>query len=83
MKMRRRGDFLELAFKLELGECVNILAHVHMIGVGVIALVGNVCHAAEFQLVYSCKPIAQRLCRCAVKGKSNAGFFLPGICCLS
>ena len=42
-----RGQALEVGFKLQLGEGINLLRHMHMIAVGDIVLVGNAGHDAK------------------------------------
>ena len=60
------GNVLELAFKFKFAEGINLLAHVNVVGVGIIALVGNVLNRAEALLVNACKAVAQAFCRSAV-----------------
>ena len=42
-----RGQALEVGFKLQLGEGINLLRHMHMVAVGDIVLVGNAGHDAK------------------------------------
>ena len=78
-----RGNGLELAFKTELAECVDLLADIHMIRVRIIALVCDVFDRAETLLVDSCETIAEAFCRCAIQTETKTGFFLPCITSLA
>ena len=72
---RRNG--LELRFELEFGERVDMLAHVYMVGVGVVTLVRNVLDGAELLLVDAGKAVAQRFRRRAVQSEAETRFLLP------
>jgi len=53
------GNSLELALETELLKCVDLLTYVNVIGVGVVALVGNVRYSSESLLVNSCETVAK------------------------
>ncbi len=72
-----RRNFLELAFKLEFGERVDILAYVNVITVGIIAFVGYVLDSAEALFIYSRKAVAKAFRRSAVKPEAKPRFLLP------
>ena len=71
------GDFLELALKGELIEGVDVLPHIHMVAVGVVALVGDVGDGAEALLVDAGEAVAQGLGGGTVQGKADVGLLLP------
>lgn len=52
---------MELALKGELIEGVDVLPHIHMVAVGVVALVGDVGDGAEALLVDAGEAVAQGL----------------------
>ena len=72
-----RRDGLELRLEREFGEGVDILAHVYMIRIGVIALVGDVFDGAEALFIDAGETVAQRFRRRAVQGEAEAAFALP------
>lgn len=71
------GDGLELILKTQLGEGVNVLPHINVVAVGVIALVGHIRDIPKPLTVNAGKPVAQRLGRGAVESKPNIGLLLP------
>ena len=78
IRNRAAGRYLlELAFEGELCKRVDILAHVHVIAVGIIALVRNILDCAVFFLVYAGEAVAKALRGRAVKTEAQARFLLP------
>ena len=71
------GDTLELALEGELVKGVDLLPHIHMVAVGVVALVGDVGDGAEALLVDAGEAVAQGLGGGAVEGEADIGFGLP------
>ena len=71
------GDPLELALEGELVEGVDVLPHVHVVAVGVVALVGDVGDGAEALLVDAGEAVAQGLGGGAVEGEADVGLCLP------
>jgi hypothetical protein len=63
------GNGLELGFKLELAECIDGFPYIHMIGIGIVALVGDVFDGTEPFLVDPGESIAQRFCRVPYRAK--------------
>ena len=72
-----RRYLLELAFKLELVEGVDVLAHVYVVRVGVVALVGDVLYGAEALFIYAREAVAERFCGGAVESEAYVGLLLP------
>lgn len=72
-----RRDGLELAFEREFGKSVDILAHVHVIGIGIIPLVRHVGYGAEFFLVDARKTVAERFRGRSVQRKSQSRRLFP------
>ena len=73
------GDLLELALKGELGEGVHVLPHIHMVGVGVVALVSDILNGAVLLLVDAGEAVAQALGGGAVEGEAQSGLLLPPV----
>lgn len=71
------GDRLELVFKAQLRERINMLPHINVVAVGVVALVGDIRDITKPLTVNAGKPVAQRLGRGAVESKPNIGLLLP------
>ena len=72
-----RGNLLELAFKREFGECVDMLAHVHMITVCIVALVRDVGYLAEALFINPCEAVAKRFRRRTVQPEAQPRFLFP------
>ena len=73
------GNFLELAFKGKFAESVDIFAHVNVVGIGVVAFIGNVVNSTEAFFIYAGKTVAQAFGRSAVQCKADAGLLFPFI----
>ena len=73
------GNLLELGLEGELLKGVNVLPHVHVIAVGIIALVGYIGDRAEALLVDAGKAVAQALSGGAVESEADVGLGLPVI----
>ena len=73
------GYRLKLTFKSEFGESVYFFPHVHMVGIGVIAFVGDVLYFAEARSVNPRKAIAQRLRGRAVQRPKPISECSPGL----
>ena len=68
---------LEIALKSKFCKGVHGLPHVHMVRVGVIALVGHIGNVPKFFPVYSGKTITEGLRRSAVEAESNPRLLPP------
>lgn len=73
------GDGLELILKTQLGEGVNVLPHINVVAVGVVAFVGHIRDISKPLPVNAGEPVAQGLGRCAVKGEPDISLLLPVI----
>lgn len=60
------GQLLEFAFEFEFGEGVDVFPHVHMIGIGVIAFIGNIFNGTETFFINPGKTVAQGFRRSSV-----------------
>ena len=68
------GNLLELAFKFKLAEGIDFFAHIHMVGIGVVALVGYILNGAEASLIHASEAIAEAFGGGCRKGQSPNQF---------
>ena len=71
------GNLLELAFKFKLAEGIDFFAHIHMVGVSVVALVGYVLDGTEASLIHASEAVAEALGRGTVEAEAQSGLGLP------
>ena len=71
------GNLLELAFKFKFAEGIDFFAHINVVGVGVVALIGYILDGAEASLVHASEAIAEALGGGAIKAEAQTSFSLP------
>ena len=71
------AELLEIAFKLELGEGVDLLGHMHVVGVGDIVLVGDAGDHAKTLLQAFGKLVGRGLQRRAVEAEVDVVLLFP------
>ena len=72
-----RGELLEVCLELELGESVDLLRHMHMVGVGDIVAVGHARDDAEALLQALGELVGRGFQRRAVEAEVDVGFRFP------